>query len=134
MVLERVGSPLVMREIAKPEPAIGEIQIDVETCGVCRTDLHIFDGELAAPKLPLVLGHQVVGTVSALRFASETASGCLGWAGPGPALVSVLLGLLLLRTGAFSELRIGLAFLCFAALDLDPAPARLGSRDGNRDL
>jgi propanol-preferring alcohol dehydrogenase len=66
MVLERVGAPLVLRELAAPVPGPGEIQLAVEACGVCRTDLHVVDGELPDPKLPLVPGHQIVGTVSAL--------------------------------------------------------------------
>jgi propanol-preferring alcohol dehydrogenase len=66
MVLERVGEPLVLRELAVPVPGPGEIQLAVEACGVCRTDLHVVDGELPDPKLPLVPGHQIVGTVSAL--------------------------------------------------------------------
>lgn len=66
MVLERVGAPLVLRELAVPVPGPGEIQLAVEACGVCRTDLHIVDGELPDPKLPLVPGHQIVGAVSTL--------------------------------------------------------------------
>src|SRR5215475_1512229 len=66
MVLERVGAPLVPRELAVPVPGSGEIQLAVEACGVCRTDLHVVDGELPDPRLPLVPGHQIVGTVSAL--------------------------------------------------------------------
>ena len=66
MVLERVGAPLVLRELPAPVPGPGEIQLAVEACGVCRTDLHVVDGELPDPKLPLVPGHQIVGTVSAL--------------------------------------------------------------------
>jgi propanol-preferring alcohol dehydrogenase len=66
MVLERAGAPLVLRELAAPVPGPGEIQLAVEACGVCRTDLHVVDGELPDPKLPLVPGHQIVGTVSAL--------------------------------------------------------------------
>ena len=48
-----------------PDPGPGEVLIEVGACGVCRIDLHILDGELAAPKLPLVLGHEVVGRVRA---------------------------------------------------------------------
>jgi propanol-preferring alcohol dehydrogenase len=66
MVLERVGAPLVMRERPRPEPAAGELAIDIDACGVCRTDLHVVDGELPDPKLPLVIGHQIVGRVRAL--------------------------------------------------------------------
>jgi len=66
MVLERANAPLVPRELPTPEPAAGEVAIDVAACGVCRTDLHIKDGELAEPTLPLVPGHEIVGRVRAL--------------------------------------------------------------------
>jgi propanol-preferring alcohol dehydrogenase len=66
MLLERAGAPLKHAEIAVPEPGRGQILIKVAACGVCRTDLHIFDGELDKPKLPLVLGHEIVGRVEAL--------------------------------------------------------------------
>jgi len=63
MVLARPGAPLVSREVPDPEPDEREVLVRVRACGVCRTDLHIQDGDLTQPKLPLVLGHQVVGTV-----------------------------------------------------------------------
>ena len=63
MVLDRPGSPLRQAGLPDPIPGPGQLLVRVETCGVCRTDLHIFDGELRRPKLPLVLGHQVVGRV-----------------------------------------------------------------------
>jgi len=66
MVLERANAPLVPRQLPTPEPAAGEVAIDVAACGVCRTDLHIKDGELAEPTLPLVPGHEIVGRVRAL--------------------------------------------------------------------
>jgi propanol-preferring alcohol dehydrogenase len=66
MLLERAGEPLKQAEIAVPRPGHGQILIKVAACGVCRTDLHIFDGELAQPKLPLVLGHEIVGRVETL--------------------------------------------------------------------
>jgi propanol-preferring alcohol dehydrogenase len=66
MLLERPGAPLKLAEIAVPRPQPGQILIKVAACGVCRTDLHIVDGELAHPKLPLVLGHEIVGHVEAL--------------------------------------------------------------------
>lgn len=74
MILEAPGQPLREAELPIPEPDTGQVLIRVHTCGVCRTDLHIVDGELRQPKLPLVPGHQIVGTVSALgpgvnRFA-----------------------------------------------------------------
>ncbi|MGZ8667442.1 MAG: zinc-dependent alcohol dehydrogenase family protein [Solirubrobacterales bacterium] len=65
MVLHRSRSPLVETTLRDPEPAAGQVLVRVETCGVCRTDLHVVDGELADPKLPLILGHQVVGEVVA---------------------------------------------------------------------
>jgi propanol-preferring alcohol dehydrogenase len=66
MLLERPRTPLVARELEMPRPKPGEIRIDVEACGVCRTDLHVVDGELADPKLPLVIGHQIAGVVAEL--------------------------------------------------------------------
>ena len=63
MVLARPGQPLQIKDLPVPQPAPGEVLVQVSACGVCRTDLHIVDGELADPKLPLVLGHQIVGTV-----------------------------------------------------------------------
>jgi propanol-preferring alcohol dehydrogenase len=63
MVLEGPGRPLREAEIPRPEPGPGEVLVRVRACAVCRTDLHVADGELADPKLPLVLGHQIVGTV-----------------------------------------------------------------------
>jgi alcohol dehydrogenase, propanol-preferring len=66
MVLERPRTPLVMREQAVPAPAAGEILIEVAACGVCRTDLHVVDGELPKPKLPVVPGHEIVGRVAAI--------------------------------------------------------------------
>lgn len=63
MVLQAAGDPLVAADVADPEPGDGEVLVRVLACGVCRTDLHIVDSELPDPKLPLILGHQVVGEV-----------------------------------------------------------------------
>jgi propanol-preferring alcohol dehydrogenase len=63
MVLERVGEGLTARELPDPVPADGEALIRVHACGVCRTDLHLLDGEVEVPELPRVLGHQIVGQV-----------------------------------------------------------------------
>lgn len=63
MLLEIQGRPLIQREVPIPQPGAGQILIKVLACGVCRTDLHIFDGELDRPKLPLILGHEIVGRV-----------------------------------------------------------------------
>src|SRR3954451_3368586 len=86
MVLERQRQPLRLSELPEPAPAAGELLIEVGACGVCRTDLHIVDGDLEKPKLPLVPGHQIVGAVVAAgegagRFAPGERVGVpwLGW-------------------------------------------------------
>jgi propanol-preferring alcohol dehydrogenase len=66
MMLERPRTPLQMRERQVPMPAAGEILIEIAACGVCRTDLHVVDGELPNPKLPIVPGHEIVGRVAAI--------------------------------------------------------------------
>lgn len=66
MVLDRPKTPLAMRERQVPRPAAGEILIEIAACGVCRTDLHVVDGELPQPKLPVVPGHEIVGHVAAI--------------------------------------------------------------------
>ncbi|THD07160.1 zinc-dependent alcohol dehydrogenase family protein [Rhodanobacter lindaniclasticus] len=63
MVLRSLGMPLMPEERPDPRPAAGEVRIRVEACGVCRTDLHLVDGELPQARLPVVPGHEVVGTV-----------------------------------------------------------------------
>src|SRR5881398_190163 len=63
MVLDRPRRPLQLRDVPKPEPGRGQLLVRVSACAVCRTDLHVVDGELPNPKLPLILGHQVVGRV-----------------------------------------------------------------------
>jgi propanol-preferring alcohol dehydrogenase len=63
MVLETVGQPLQLRDLAVPGPSADQVLVRIQACGICRTDLHIVDGDLQQPKLPLVLGHQIVGTV-----------------------------------------------------------------------
>ena len=69
MVLEEPGRPLQFRQVPVPQPGADDVLIKVHTCGVCRTDLHILDGELANPKLPLIPGHEIVGTVAAVGSA-----------------------------------------------------------------
>jgi alcohol dehydrogenase, propanol-preferring len=78
MVLAAPGRPLEEREIPVPEPGEGEVLVRVAACGVCRTDLHIVDGELADPKLPLVLGHQIVGRIEG--SGERIGIPWLGWA------------------------------------------------------
>jgi propanol-preferring alcohol dehydrogenase len=63
MVLKQPGQPLKLMEVPVPVPQPEQVLIRVHTCGVCRTDLHVVDGELPHPKLPLILGHEIVGTV-----------------------------------------------------------------------
>ncbi len=63
MMLERPGEPLRMQDVPSPTPGPGQVRLRVHVCGVCRTDLHLVDGELPDPKLPVIPGHQIVGTV-----------------------------------------------------------------------
>ncbi len=86
MILERAGTPLRLIERAAPVPGPGQVLVEVAACGVCRTDLHVVDGELAEPKLPLVPGHEIVGRVAALgeggaalRLGQRVGVPWLGW-------------------------------------------------------
>src|ERR1044071_7959815 len=65
MVLNEPKQPLELRDLPRPKPGRGQLLVRVSTCAVCRTDLHVLDGELRDPKLPLILGHQIVGTIDA---------------------------------------------------------------------
>ena len=82
-MLDAPGAELREAEVQRPEPGPGQVRIRIAACGVCRTDLHIRDGELPDPKLPLILGHQIVGTVvdGDPAFAEGTRVGVpwLGW-------------------------------------------------------
>ncbi len=66
MVLQDIGEPLVLSERPDPVPGPGELLVRVEACAVCRTDLHVVDGDLSSPKLPLVPGHEIVGRAEAV--------------------------------------------------------------------
>lgn len=86
MTLEAANKPLRMRNVPVRDPAAGEVLIRVRACGVCRTDLHIVDGELAAPKSNLIPGHEIVGTVEAiggyvegLQIGDRVGVPWLGW-------------------------------------------------------
>ncbi len=86
MLLEAPGQPLRLAEVPVPSPGPAQVLLRVRACGVCRTDLHVADGELPNPKLPLVLGHEIVGVVEACgagvqRFAPGDRVGVpwLGW-------------------------------------------------------
>jgi len=63
MVLKELKGPLELRDVPKPKPGMGQLLVRVSACAVCRTDIHVVDGELPNPKLPLVLGHQIVGQI-----------------------------------------------------------------------
>lgn len=71
MVLEQPGNPLTMVERPDPAPAPGQLQVAISACGVCRTDLHVVDGDLTEPRLPIIPGHEIVGHVSALGKGVE---------------------------------------------------------------
>jgi len=86
MLLDAPGRPLRVAELPRPEPGPGQVVLSVRACGVCRTDLHIADGDLPNPKLPLILGHEIVGTVAALgpgvagmRVGARVGVPWLGW-------------------------------------------------------
>ena len=85
-VLERARAPLVLRELAEPHPGPEQVRVAVDACGVCRTDLHVLDGELPRPNLPLILGHQIVGRViergagvTSLAIGDRVGIPWLGW-------------------------------------------------------
>ena len=84
MVLRRPGERLAMEERPDPKPGPGQIRIRIEACGVCRTDLHVVDGELPNPKLPIVPGHEIVGRVEAAGEGVELKLGArvgVAWLG-----------------------------------------------------
>lgn len=71
MLLERTGEPLVAATLPVPQPQAGQVLVRVEACGVCRTDLHLIDGELPDPQLPIVPGHEIVGRIVQLGAAAN---------------------------------------------------------------
>ena len=87
MVLDKPGQPLQARDVPKPKPGRGQLLVRVNACAVCRTDLHVVDGELPNPKLPLILGHQIVGRVeevgeqtnSKFQIGDRVGTPWLGW-------------------------------------------------------
>jgi propanol-preferring alcohol dehydrogenase len=66
MVLNEIGQPLVWTELPDRHPGPGEVRVQVSACGVCRTDLHVVDGELPKPKVPIIPGHEIVGRIDAI--------------------------------------------------------------------
>src|SRR3989454_4638570 len=91
MVLDKPKQPLQLREVPKPKPGRGQLLVRVSACAVCRTDLHVVDGELPNPKLPLILGHQIVGRVeeigeeanSKFQIGDRVGIPWLGWTDGG---------------------------------------------------
>jgi propanol-preferring alcohol dehydrogenase len=86
MILDALGQPLRKANIATPKPGPGQLLIRVRACAVCRTDLHVVDGELTQPKLPLIPGHEIVGTVEqlgegvkGLKIGDRVGVPWLGW-------------------------------------------------------
>lgn len=86
MVLEKTGEALRLTELAVPTPGPTQVLVDVHVCAVCRTDLHLVDGELTQPKLPLIPGHEIVGTVAQVgegverfRIGERVGVPWLGW-------------------------------------------------------
>ena len=86
MIFEQAGKPLALQQRPVPEPRAGEVQLGVHACAVCRTDLHVVDGELPNPKLPLIVGHEIVGCVTrlgdgvrGLRVGDRVGVPWLGW-------------------------------------------------------
>jgi len=75
MILDAPGKPLRLSELANPRPAPGQILVRVKACGICRTDLHVVDGDLTEPKLPIVPGHQIVGEVAAVGEGVQPGQG-----------------------------------------------------------
>src|SRR5438128_6983267 len=86
MVFEKTGTRLVLRDVPKPKSGSGQLLVRVNACAGCRTDLHVVDGELPEPKLPLILGHQIVGRVEQIgantggfSMGDRVGSTWLGW-------------------------------------------------------
>jgi propanol-preferring alcohol dehydrogenase len=86
MILDQPGNPLSLRDCPMPQPGVRQVQLQVLACAVCRTDLHVVDGELPDPKLPLIIGHEIVGRVtsvgpgvSLLALGQRVGVPWLGW-------------------------------------------------------
>lgn len=86
MVLDAPGRPVELRHLPRPQPGPDELLVKIAACAVCRTDLHVVDGELAEPKRPLIPGHEIVGKVASLgrdvrNFAVRERVGGIPWLG-----------------------------------------------------
>jgi len=74
MVLQRPRAPLILMERSDPEPSAGEVRVRISACGVCRTDLHVVDGELSHAKLPIIPGHEIVGRIDKVGSSVQALS------------------------------------------------------------
>ena len=83
MLLEKAGQPLRLKEVPRRQPGAGQVLIRVGACAVCRTDLHIVDGELMQPKLPLIPGHEIIGRVEKIGEDVGFSKWATGWGYPG---------------------------------------------------
>ncbi len=72
MVLNTIGAPLVWTDLADRPPGLGQVRVKMAACGVCRTDLHVVDGDLPDPKLPIIPGHEIVGRIDSIGPGVET--------------------------------------------------------------
>lgn len=139
MVLKKQGQPLVLSTLPVPQPAAGQVLVKILACGICRTDLHIADGELLHPKLPLVPGHEIVGrvvkigdVVSQLKAGDEVGIPWLGYTcgqcrfcrGGRENLCEEALFTGYTIDGGFAEYTIADAQYCF------PLPARYANASG----
>jgi propanol-preferring alcohol dehydrogenase len=137
MILEKPGTALQYREVATPTPGIAQVKIRIQACAVCRTDLHVVDGELAHPKLPLIPGHEIVGEIvecgpgsEPLRVGMRVGIPWLGWT-CGSCIYcqsnrenlcenAKFTGYTL--DGGYAEFTVGNAAFCFPLPELYPAP------------
>jgi propanol-preferring alcohol dehydrogenase len=135
MLLDAPGRPLRSAELPVPEPGPGEVLVRVLACGVCRTDLHLVDGELPEPKLPVVPGHEIVGEVAALGpgvdglalgrrvgvpWLGQTCGACRFCRSERENLCDAPLFTGYTRNGGYAEFTVADARYCFPLPDGDP--------------
>jgi len=135
MLLDAPGRPLRPAELPVPEPGPGEVLVRVQACGVCRTDLHLVDGELPDPKLPVVPGHEIVGEVAALGpgveglalgrrvgvpWLGRTCGACRFCRSDRENLCDAALFTGYTRNGGYAEFTVADARYCFPLPDGDP--------------